>query len=156
MLQTPHQSLARLTEFIETRFHIRHREQLPGIIELCRKVEKVHAGHPDMPVDLADVLQRMRGELEMHMKKEELMLFPMIRLGNGGDFGHPIAVMRSDHDDHSSDISIIESKTCGFQPPIDACRTWRTLYRELNTFVDDLKTHIWLENDVLFPAFQSA
>lgn len=144
---------AALTRHIETRYHQRHREQLPELAALSAKVETVHAADPDAPAGLATLLKKLIGELEVHMKKEELILFPAIRRG-GADVSAPIAAMRADHDDHAGEIAEIQRLTGGLTLPEGACRTWTTLYAGLETFVADLNEHIRLENDVLFPCFE--
>jgi regulator of cell morphogenesis and NO signaling len=39
--------------------------------------------------------------------------------------------------------------------PEGACRTWTALYAGLGAFLDDLAEHIRLENEVLFPPFET-
>lgn len=146
---------AALTQYIETRFHARHREQLPELVELAVRVESVHAQAPEVPAGLSALLHRMYGELEVHMKKEELILFPAMRQGAGPGIQHPISVMRSDHDDHSAEIAELRRLTSDLRLPADACRTWTALYEKLRIFIDDLEAHIRLENDVLFPRFET-
>lgn len=146
---------ADLIRHIETRYHARHREQLPELVELAARVEAVHAGAAGVPAGLADLLRRMTGELEVHMKKEELILFPALSRGGGHGLAHPIAVMRADHDDHAADLAAIHRLTGGLRLPDGACRTWTVLYDRLGTFVEDLEVHIRLENDVLFPQFET-
>jgi len=140
-----------LTRHIETRFHARHREQLPTLAALAEKVETVHFGDDHVPEGLADLLQHMIGALEVHMKKEELILFPAIRRGGGPGIGTPIAAMRADHDDHTREVAAIRRLTGGLSLPAGACRTWTALYAGLDEFLADLAEHIRLENDVLFP-----
>jgi len=118
---------AELTRYIETRYHARHREQLPELVALAAKVESVHAGAAGVPVGLADLLRRVQGELEMHMKKEEMILFPAIRNGGMPGIEHPIAVMRADHDDHAAEMALIRRITGGPTLPEGACRTWTAL-----------------------------
>lgn len=144
-----------LTRFIEAHYHARHRKDLPRLASLAAKVEQVHASSPDVPAGLADLLKRMIGELEVHMKEEELLLFPAIRKGGVPGLHAPIAVMRGDHDDHSADIARIRELTNNLAPPADACQSWRTLYEELGNFIGELDAHIKLENDVLFPRFEA-
>ena len=72
---------AGLTRHIEARYHQRHRAQLPRVAEMAAKVETVHFGNEALPKGLSDLLRRMIGEMEVHMKKEELILFPAIRAG---------------------------------------------------------------------------
>lgn len=146
---------ATLTRHIETRFHARHREQLPALAALAEKVETVHFGDENAPDGLADLLDRMIGALEVHMKKEELVLFPALRRGAGPGIATPIAVMRSDHDDHAREVSEIRRLTGDLRLPEGACRSWAALYAGLEEFLSDLAEHIRLENEVLFPPFEA-
>lgn len=143
-----------LTRYIETRYHRTHRDQLPGLAALAQKVERVHADDPDVPDGLGDLLQRLIGELEVHMKKEELILFPAIRRGGMPGIETPIAVMRADHDDHGTEVDRIRALTGNLTLPEGACRSWTALYDGLTVFLDDLEAHVRLENDVLFPLFE--
>ena len=147
---------AALTTYIETRYHQTHRAQLPDLAALALKVERVHAESPDAPVGLGALLQRLIGTLEVHMKKEELILFPAIRRGGGPGIENPIAVMRADHDDHQTEVVEIRRLTHDLTLPEGACRSWTALYDGLGEFLRDLDTHIRLENDVLFPRFAPA
>jgi regulator of cell morphogenesis and NO signaling len=145
-----------LIDHILSRYHETHRRELPELISLSRKVEAVHAAHPNVPSGLADALQHMLGELEVHMKKEELILFPAMRRSSGRGLDVPIAQMRHDHDDHGEELRQIESLTGTFTGPDDACRSWRALYAGLAKLAGDLTEHIHLENNVLFPRYESA
>ena len=153
--QTPPQEAAALTHYIETRYHKRHRQQLPDLAALSAKVERVHATAQGVPAGLSDLLQQMIGELEVHMKKEELILFPAIRRGGGAELATPIAVMRADHDDHGAELDRIMGLTNGLTLPVGACRSWTALYDGLTEFVTDLRAHVALENDVLFVQFET-
>ncbi len=150
-LTVPTTNAAELTRYIETRYHQTHREQLPGLAALAHKVETVHAGAAGVPAGLGELLQKMIGELEVHMKKEELILFPAIRSGRTAGIESPIAVMRADHDDHVAEIARIRALTGNLALPAGACKSWTALYDGVGRFVDDLEQHVKLENDVLFP-----
>ena len=154
MTQTAPTDPATLTRHIETRFHARHREQLPALTALAEKVETIHFGDEHVPEGLADLLERMIGALEVHMKKEELVLFPALRRGVGPGIGTPIAMMRADHDDHAREVAEIRRLTADLRLPEGACRSWATLYAGLEEFLSDLAEHIRLENEVLFPQFE--
>jgi len=145
---------AALTRHIETRFHARHRTQLPELAAMAERVEDVHFGEEAVPEGLSALLRRMIGALEVHMKKEELILFPAIRRGGGSGIATPIAGMRADHDDHDREVAEIRRLTGNLALPEGACRTWTALYAGLGTFVEDLSEHIRLENEVLFPPFE--
>lgn len=154
MSRQPPEDPVELTRFIETVYHANHRARLPALAELAEKVETVHAGQAEVPAGLAGVLRRMVGELEVHMKKEELILFPAIRKAAQG-LDAPIGAMRQDHDDHAAEVAQIRALTNGLTLPEGACRSWTRLYAELGDFVTELEEHIRLENDVLFPPFES-
>lgn len=152
----PIDSPAALTRFIELHYHERHREELRDLAAMATRVEQRHAGHNGVPDGLSVLLQRMIGTMEVHMKKEELILFPAIRRGGMPGIETPIAVMRADHDEHAEDIAEIRRLTNDLRPPVGACRTWSALYAGLSGFLDALKDHIDLENDILFPPFEQA
>ncbi|MFO1189612.1 MAG: iron-sulfur cluster repair protein YtfE [Alphaproteobacteria bacterium] len=144
-----------LIQHILTRYHDTHRRELPELIQLARKVEAVHDGHPQAPYGLAEHLRQIAGELEVHMKKEELILFPAMGRVAGGLDG-PITQMRHEHDGHGEQLRRLEEIVHGFALPDDACRSWRALYAGAHKLVDDVMEHIHLENNVLFPRFELA
>ena len=149
-------SATELVEHILARYHAVHREQLPELIRLARKVEQVHGDRAECPHGLADHLAAMAQELESHMRKEELVLFPMIARGHGALAVAPVSMMRHEHDDHGDALRHLESLTDGITPPRGACTTWRALYTGLRTFREDLMQHIHTENNILFERFAPA
>jgi regulator of cell morphogenesis and NO signaling len=139
-----------LIEYILNRYHERHREQLPELIALARKVEQAHARHADCPTGLSDLLRDLRQEIESHMRKEEQVLFPMLARGHGKMAEGPITVMRMEHEHHAQALHQLQEVTHGMALPDGACDSWRALYLGLAEFREDLITHINLENDILF------
>ncbi len=142
-----------LIEHIVARYHNVHRRELPELRRLAETVEKVHAGHPAVPAGLSAILGRMTEELEVHMQKEEQVLFPMMRRGGNPMIVHPIGMMRREHDDHGATLRRLSALTDDFQPPTEACGTWQALYKGLQKLTDDLMEHIHIENNILFPRF---
>lgn len=142
--------VAELIDYVVTRFHEKHRLQLPELIRLSRRVEMVHAGKHGCPTGLADVLEDLFQELESHMLKEERVLFPVLQQGLFAQAQTPISVLRIEHDHHAESLEDIAMVTHNLVPPAGACNTWRTLYAGLQEFRDDLMEHIHLENNVLF------
>lgn len=139
-----------LISHILARFHARHREQLPELIRLARRVEQVHGDRSDCPDGLADHLSCMAQEMESHMLKEEQILFPMLLQGRQAMVGGPISVMRFEHDQHGAALDEIVRLTNDITPPVGACNTWQALYRGLEELRQDLMQHIHLENNILF------
>ena len=144
---------AALIDLIETRYHTTHRRELPELIRLARCVEAVHKDHDAVPRGITPLLERMSGELEVHMKKEELILFPTMRRGGHPMIAQPIAVMLAEHEDHGVHLRELEALTNDFVAPEDACPSWRALYIGTRKLVDDLMEHIHTENNILFPRF---
>ncbi|WP_028604122.1 iron-sulfur cluster repair protein YtfE [Ottowia thiooxydans] len=145
-----------LINHILVRYHAVHREQLPELVRLARRVEHVHGERPNCPHGLADHLEAMAQELDSHMRKEELVLFPMITHSQGGIPDMPIAVMRMEHDSHGAELRRLSELTNDITTPRDACNTWRALYLGLRTFREDLMAHIHTENNILFERFAPA
>lgn len=145
----PGDSPAELVTHIVNRYHHAHRQQLPPLIALCRKVESVHAQHPACPAGLADALEQLYQELESHMLKEEQVLFPMLANGMAAQARGPVSVMRLEHHEQETALRALDQITAAGLPA-DACGSWRNLYAGLDRFRTDLEQHIRLENDVLF------
>ncbi|ARJ40585.1 iron-sulfur cluster repair di-iron protein [Pantoea alhagi] len=143
--------LADVIKHIIDRYHNVHRQQLPDLIMMAEKVERVHGEKPDCPRGLASTLQAVWQHLSDHMMKEERVLFPMIEQGMGAHAGNPIAVMEFEHNEAGEQLEIIKSLTNNLTPPDGACTTWRALYSGTDQFIKDLMQHIHLENNLLFP-----
>lgn len=141
---------AELVDHIYQNFHLLHREQLPELLRMARRVEAVHGDKPGCPLGLADHLAKMTEELEGHMQKEEQILFPLLKQSLYTQASGPIHVMQHEHDDHGEALQKIIDLTDDMTPPAHACNTWRALYLGLDTLRNDLMEHIHLENNVLF------
>lgn len=139
-----------LIDHIVTRYHDVHRQQLPELIRLAQAVERVHAGHPDCPAGLTDHLEKMLAELELHMHKEEKILFPMIKREMMEMAGSPVAIMRYEHDQHGAMLTHARQLSRDYVLPRGACDTWRALYLGMIELEKDLMDHIHLENNLLF------
>lgn len=145
------QPIPDLVDFIETYYHTRHRADLPELIAMAEKVERVHSKKPTCPRDLAAHLRAVHISILEHLSKEEEILFPMIRSGYGSQAGAPIRAMEQEHEDHGKSLARLRDLTADFTAPPEACATWRALYLRLGRLADELMEHIHLENNVLFP-----
>ena len=145
-----------LVEHILRRYHETHRRELTELVRLARKVEAVHAAHPEAPRGLADELEALRLDLDEHMRKEEQVLFPLMLAGGQPMVVHPIEQMRGEHRNHGAQLVRLEEIGRDFVAPAEACRSWQALYAGTARFVEDLREHIHLENNVLFPRFGGA
>ncbi|GJM06088.1 MAG: iron-sulfur cluster repair protein YtfE [marine bacterium B5-7] len=144
-----------LIKHIVSRYHDIHRQQLPELIRLAQRVEQVHGEHPRCPKGLSTHLEKMQSEMDIHMHKEEQVLFPMIIQGTHEMIAGPIAMMRHEHEEHTTALAELDIIADHIQLPEDACNTWHALYTGLITFKADLLDHIDLENNILFQRIDS-
>lgn len=144
-----------LIDHILSRYHEVHRQQLPELVRMARRVEAVHRDHPAVPAGLADFLEAMEADLLQHMQKEEQILFPLLRRGGHPMAMGPIGVMQHEHRAHGERLERLEALTGDHTPPAGACNTWQALYAGTRRLTDDLMQHIHLENHLLFPQFVS-
>jgi len=143
--------LAELIDHLLMTFHESHRRELPDLIELAEKVERVHADKPEAPVGLAAHLVAMRRALEDHMRKEEEVLFPAILRGAGASLAMPIRVMETEHDEHGQGLRRLRELAGDFVAPVVACTSWKALLLRCEQLEADLMAHVQIENHVLFP-----
>ena len=150
-----------LIDYIEKKHHRYVEQQIPILKQYLSKLCKVHgARHPKL-LDIFEHFNASAGELAMHMKKEELVLFPWIRkmVNNPANFEHPhfetvkspIKMMMEEHDNEGERFRKIAESSNDYTPPSDACNTYRVTFSLLQEFEEDLHRHIHLENNILFP-----
>jgi regulator of cell morphogenesis and NO signaling len=149
--------LSDLIDHILLAYHNPLAEELPRLEAMARKVVDVHRDkQPERLPELLSVYIGLKAELEQHMAKEEQILFPMIKSGQGAMAGGPVSVMEDEHDSAGRALKRLRELTDGYQAPEGACNTWRALWHGLAALEDALHQHIHLENNILFPrALQS-
>ncbi len=150
-----------LAEHIVAKHHGFTRQQLVLLHALMEKVEHRHgATHPEI-LATGKALSALAAELTHHFICEENILFPYIakleQEGQAalppmfGSISQPIQKMMMDHDRAGDELRHIRTLTNNYQPPQEACTTFRALYRALEELEADLHQHIHLENNILFP-----
>lgn len=148
--------------------HVHHKyvnDNLALIAGFAEKVAGVHGQHNNETIEISSLWKEISDELTVHMKKEELVLFPYIknleRYDNGelnefphahfGTVNNPIRMMEGEHEAVGDLMHEIKKLSNNFTPPDYACNTYKVLYAKLQEFQDDLIQHIHLENNILFP-----
>ena len=144
-----------LIDHILARYHETHRTEMDWLIPLAQKVETVHGDHDEAPLGLTAALIALHDELDSHMMKEERVLFPLMRAGNTAALAAPLAVMRDDHHTATDLLRGVEHASHGLTLPEGACGSWTALYTGLRKLGDDVVAHIHLEENVLFPRFET-
>jgi len=151
---------AELADHIETTHHRYLWDELPRLTALVTKVEGVHAGrHPELH-EVASCVAELRADLEPHLRKEEQVLFPMIRelaratlppAFHCGSIRNPISVMMLEHDRAGALLERLRELTGDHTPPADGCASFTALYEGLAELAADTHLHVHKENNVLFP-----
>jgi regulator of cell morphogenesis and NO signaling len=158
-------TMSALADHIVAVHHIYLRRALPWLAGLLDKVVAAHGErHPELHA-VREVFRRLREELEMHMLKEEKVLFPIIRQLETattlpslhcGTVHNPVVVMEHEHRDAGAALERLRALTHGYSAPPDACPTYRALLSELAALELDLHRHIHKENEILFSRAMAA
>jgi regulator of cell morphogenesis and NO signaling len=137
--------------------------ELTEHVELSAKIAAVHGDrHPELHA-LAQTVVELHDDMEPHMAKEEMILFPLIRsldtgaddsdgIAHCGSAQHPIAQMMREHEMTGEILGRIRALTDDFTVPADACGSYVATFEGLERVEKDTFTHIHKENNVLFPA----
>lgn len=158
------QDLAALADHIEATHHAYLHAELPRMLALVEKVARAHGETDPRLVELFGVFQRFQGEMELHMAKEEQILFPLVRrMTQGasaasfhcGSVRGPVSVMRHEHDEHAVNLGLLKELTDNFAVPEYACNTYRAMLDALQELEQDLHRHIHKENNILFPGAEA-
>jgi len=153
-----------LVDYIEKTHHRYINEKAPLLSQYLEKIQEVHGERHSELLEIFDLFSQSATALEMHMHKEEKILFPFIRQlaehnnsdqrtypGHFGTVKNPIAMMMEEHTMEGERFDKISQLSGGYAVPEDACNTYRTTYAMLDEFEQDLHKHIHLENNILFP-----
>ena len=157
-------NLEQLADYIVQTHHAYVKNEMPQIHAYLQKVSSKHGEkHPEV-YKIFQTFNAVKEEMEGHMKKEELILFPRIKelqkLADNENANlqlnitylqSPITVMEQEHDHAGNLLNDIRILSNDYTPPQDACTTYRLSFAALKAFELDLHQHVHLENNILFP-----
>ncbi len=157
--------LGELAQHIVATHHAYLKRELPVLSARMDKVQEVHGpSDAETLARMGGVFAALREEMELHMHKEEAILFPFIeRYGVAeakgipmppvpfGTIANPIAMMEREHKSAGGALLEIRALTHDYLLPPYACSTVAALYAGLQILEADLHVHIHLENNILFP-----
>lgn len=149
-------SLDFLTDYIVNNHHSFVRKMLPEISFYAEKVARVHGERDPELYDILQNVNLLRSEMLGHLRKEEEELFPQIKelvtqKKTGSVKSAIVEALEEEHDKAGDLMARIEELTNGFNPPSNACASYRVLFQNLEGFQQDLHKHVHLENNILFP-----
>jgi regulator of cell morphogenesis and NO signaling len=130
-------------------------------------MEKVAVRHgennPNL-IDLKFLFQELSGDLSVHLKKEEFILFRYINEMEKSEIigvkvtkphfekvKNPVRMMTDEHDTSGDILRKMQEVTNSYTLPEGACPSFQALYQRLQELQADLHEHIHLENNLLFP-----
>lgn len=149
-------SMSALIDHITRAHHEPTKRELPRLAQLAERVANAHArNHPEL-VRLRQVYLHFASDLLDHMRKEEVLLFPMLRAIEATSgatipaITAPIMKMMEEHDNAGEELAEMSALTNRYAIPPDACGSYRALMEGLKALELDMHRHVHLENNVLF------
>jgi regulator of cell morphogenesis and NO signaling len=145
-------------------YHAFTREELATITPISEKVLSVHGERRPELAEVVSLIHELTADLLPHMLKEEQVLFPYVdqledaaeRQGAAptpffGTVKNPVRMMMLEHDRVGELLARLREITAGYAPPVDACFSYRELYRRLTELERRTHEHIHVENNLYFP-----
>lgn len=148
-----------IIQHIIERYHRPLDEELHALSPYVTKVSRVHGeNHPEL-LNVFQLFNELKQELLDHTAKEEATSFPLLltlddpQTENKEEIVEVIRELEEEHD-HAGDIlKQLREITDDFTPPVDACGTYRLVYKRLEMLEGDTFMHVHLENNILFPRY---
>ena len=156
--------LDQLADHVET-VHHRYVEERGPILKnnLAKLCEEHGEAHPEL-YTIQDEFDTCLGAMAMHMKKEELLLFPFVRklarsartgepikAARFGSVENPVKAMMEDHNDEGARFRRMRAVSDNFTVPADGSPLYASTFNMLKEFEHDLHRHVHLENNIMFP-----
>jgi regulator of cell morphogenesis and NO signaling len=145
-----------LVKEIVDRHHAYLREVMPFLEMLAIKVARVHGDSEPRLLQLRDAYLRLKEALEPHLDQEERVLFPTLLQGEPDKavLASEFSSMHHEHLAVGDLLQEIRALADDFRAPGWACRSYQTLFAELEALEGDTLRHVHTENHVLMPRFQ--
>ncbi|EGQ4203348.1 iron-sulfur cluster repair di-iron protein ScdA [Staphylococcus pseudintermedius] len=154
-MQPQYLSVPSLIQYIQARYHDTLREEFKQLTPYVTRLSRVHGpNHPNL-VTLKSTFDAFKSAMLTHTDEEDQNAFPkLVRSANGETVEDIDAVVQSlvdDHDEAGALLQQMRELTHDFQPPAEACGTWRLVYDRIAHLERETHAHVHLENHVLFP-----
>jgi regulator of cell morphogenesis and NO signaling len=148
-----------LVKHIQEQYHRTLEEELKLMSPYVTKVARVHgANHPEL-IKMHDLFYELKNELLEHTAKEDETVFPALlsldnpELPNREQILDEIRELEKEHDHAGAILKELRDVTSDFNPPMDACGTYRLVYKRLEMLEEHTFMHVHLENNILFPRY---
>ncbi len=144
--------LGDLIQYIEDKHHTFMKRELPDTDAYLKKILAVHfEENGDVLLQLNKLYSGLKAEIEEHLIKEEVKLFPLIKQyvndPSTEKYNEVIKVMNETEDEHDTAGDVLKAMrkvTNGYKVPEDTCPTFEVTYAKLKAMENDLFNHIHL------------
>jgi regulator of cell morphogenesis and NO signaling len=150
---------AALIDHITHKYHRELEEELKMLSPYVTKVAKVHGDRHEELLKVYELFYELKKELLEHTAKEEAIVFPLLLQLDSVDEEQrskmlsEITELEKEHDHAGSILKELREITSDFNPPMDACGTYRLVYKRLEALESHTFMHVHLENNILFPRY---
>lgn len=150
---------ATLIDHIKVKYHRALEEELTLLSPYITKVSKVHGERHSELMRVYALFYELKKELLEHTAKEEATVFPLLLELENVDSEKrteilaEIAELEKEHDQAGNILKELRDITSDFTPPMDACGTYRLVYKRLELLEEQTFMHVHLENNILFPRY---
>jgi regulator of cell morphogenesis and NO signaling len=141
------------------------RMELPVLTRTIGNMARLHAETcPEVVPPLWRAFSRLAEDIERNLNLEETVLFPAIArleeaaLRGGrppkfafGSIRNPVSMVEQEHNRVLEVLEEIRSLTGNYRFTAAPCEMFRVVYQSLQALEGDIRTHVYLENDILFP-----
>ncbi|MFC7680361.1 iron-sulfur cluster repair di-iron protein [Paenibacillus sp. GCM10028914] len=152
-----------LITHIQQKHHAYLRDELPQLTPYITKLARVHGEkHPHL-LRVQEIYTSLKRELLDHTEDEDQVVFPRIinfvndPTSEAAKALEPhVLELENEHESAGDLLKELREITHDFEPPADACGTYRLVYQRLALLEKDTFEHIHLENNVLFEKVRAA
>lgn len=148
-----------LIEHIKNKYHRELEEELQLLSPYVTKVAKVHGDRHEELLRVYELFYELKKELLEHTAKEEATVFPLLlqldtaNQEKRSEMIAEITELEKEHDHAGLILKELRELTADFNPPLDACGTYRLVYKRLEALEAHTFMHVHLENNILFPRY---
>ncbi len=152
--------------FVDYIVNVHHKYVKENVIMLYEYSDKVanrHGiNHPEV-IRIGQLYKEIGIFFKAHMQKEETILFPYIKklaIAKRNEsketppfknIGSTLKIHLGEHELIGKYMDEIREISNEFNPPEDACSSYKVLFSKLDEFDRDFHKHVHLENNILFP-----
>lgn len=153
-----------LIDYIINTHHRYAKENAIIIYDLAQNIVYRHSQNGPELTKLVTALFLFLNDLLNHIRKEEQLLFPIIRqlvekksgkegitYSTSGFIKELVMVLKKEHLAAANELKLFRKLTNDYLLPGDASMSYKSLFDKLKEFENDLFLHVHLENNILFP-----